>query len=75
MIATNAEVVKNQNETNISLVRRFTKKMQSTGVLRYVKKTRFRARPFSALKKKERALKRIKKQKEIERLKKLGKIK
>ena len=71
----NAEVIKNQNEPSASFIRRFTKRVQGSGVLNYVKRQKFYKRPESKLKKKDRALKRITKQKEIERLKKLGKIK
>jgi len=74
MTATNVEVVKNQNEPNANLIRRFTKRVQGSGVLKHVKNQRFFERPNSKLKKKARALKRILKQKEITRLKKLGKI-
>lgn len=75
MTATNVEVVKNQNEANINLIRRFTKRVQGSGVLKHARKLRFYKRQESGLKKKGRALKRIVKQKERERLKKLGKIK
>ena len=68
------EVTKNQNETNANLVRRFSRRMQGAKVLNKVRSLRFFGRPSSKLKKKGRALKRIAKKKEIDRLKKLGKI-
>ena len=74
MVATNAEVIKNQNETNISLIRRFSRRLQGSGVLGRARSQRFYAKPSSKLKKKERALKRIAKREKMERLKKLGKI-
>ncbi|MBI4120822.1 MAG: hypothetical protein HY457_01005 [Parcubacteria group bacterium] len=70
----NAEVTKNQNETNISLVRRFSKRLRGTGVLNAAKKIRFHTREDSQFKKKRWALKRIDKQKKYEKLKKLGKV-
>jgi len=75
MVATHVEVVKNQNEANATLVRRFTKKVQSAGLVKHVRTLRFRVRSLSVLKKKEKALKRITRKKETERLKKLGKTK
>jgi len=74
MSAVNVEVVKNQNETSISLIRRFTKRLQGSRVLSRARGLRFRERPQSKLKKKGRALKRIAKHTEIEKLKKLGKM-
>ena len=71
----NAEVEKNQNETNLNLIRRFSKRVQGARALNQARSARFRSRPSSKLKKKERALKRITRGKEIERLKKLGKWK
>ena len=70
----NIEVSKTADESNASLVRRFTKRLQNSGVLRHVRKNQYITRPESKFKKKARALKRIIKQKEIARLKKLGKI-
>ncbi len=70
----NVEVEKNANESNASLVRRFTKRLQGSGVLKYARSNRFSVRPESKFKKKARALKRIIKYKETERLKKLGRI-
>ena len=71
----NAEVTKNPNETNLNLIRRFTKRVQGAHVINQVRSDRFHLRTPSKLKKKDRALKRITRGKEIERLKKLGKLK
>ena len=70
----NVEVQKTENESNASVLRRFTKRLQESGVLKHVRKQRFISRPESKFKKKALAVKRIVKQKEIERLKKLGRI-
>ena len=75
MVIINAEVVKNANEPTTNLIRRFTKRVQGSGVLNFVRKERFFKRPASKLKKKDRALKRIAKHKELEWQKKLGKVK
>jgi ribosomal protein S21 len=68
------EVRKNPNETTASLVRRFTKRVQSAGILRSAKSRRYNERIKSGYVKKKFALKRIEKIKEIEHLKKIGKI-
>ena len=70
----NVEVTKNQNETNISLIRRFSKRLQEARILKQARGARFFERSKSKLKKKERALKRISKKAEYDRLRKLGKI-
>lgn len=71
---TNIEVRKNQNENNTSLLRRFSKRMQESGIIQKVKGKRYNERPESKLSMKNRALKRIIKRKEMDKQKKLGKI-
>ncbi len=68
-------VKKNPNENNSSILRRFTRKMQESGIVRKVKKDRYNVREESKLKKKRSAIKRMGRRKEIEKLKKLGKMK
>jgi hypothetical protein len=70
-----AEVVKTGTESNANLIRRFTKRVQGAGLLRRARSLRYSTRAESDLKKKQGALKRIAKRIEIERLRKLGKIK
>lgn len=74
MTAVNIKVEKNSNENNTSLIRRFTKRVQGSGMLIRAKSMRFRNRPISETKRKQQTLKRLKKAKERERLIKLGKI-
>ncbi len=71
---TNIEVKKNTNETAISLIRRFSRRVKSANVLQKVRGNRFFSRKNSSLKTKSRALNSIAKRKEYERLKKFGKI-
>ena len=68
------EVKKGANESNVTLIRRFTRKVQETGMIQKVKGHRYSERALSKLKVKEGALKRMAKRKEIARLTKLGKI-
>ncbi|MEK7134423.1 MAG: hypothetical protein AAB805_02385 [Patescibacteria group bacterium] len=70
---TNVEVSKQGSETSISLIRRFSKKMQGAGIVKKVRKIRYAKRNSSPLTRKKRALKRITRFAERERLRKLGK--
>ena len=71
---TNVEAERSGNENNISLIRRFSRKVQGAGILARARSLRYSERPKSDYVKKKRALKRIARQKEIERLIKLGKL-
>jgi ribosomal protein S21 len=68
------EVKKKEKETSESLIRRFSRRMQQSGVLMRVRKSRFRKDEKSRSKKRAEALYKIKIRKEINRLKKLGKF-
>ncbi len=70
----NIEVEKNNNENNVALLRRFTKKVQGSGVLPRVRSLRYKTRNQSPLAKKKIALKKIAKRKMVEELQKLGKM-
>ncbi|MBI2577314.1 MAG: hypothetical protein HYV77_00510 [Candidatus Wildermuthbacteria bacterium] len=67
------DIQKNERETNQSLVRRFTKRLKESGILRAAKASRFYAREKGDQFRKHLALRRIAKRLEQERLKKLGK--
>lgn len=67
------EVEKAANENTITLLRRFTKRVQGSKILSIVRERKFRNRQLSTLKQKRRALKGIEITKNIEKLKKLGK--
>ena len=69
-----AEVKKQGNESPAALIRRFTKRVQSTQALMRVREERYFQRKLSKLKTKRRALVSLDKRKTYERLKKLGKI-
>jgi ribosomal protein S21 len=68
------EVRKNPNENNGSVLRRFSRRIQESGIIRKVKGSRYNLRKESHLKMKKSALKRLGRRGEIERLRKLGKI-
>ncbi|MEK7572459.1 MAG: hypothetical protein AAB493_01220 [Patescibacteria group bacterium] len=75
MVKTIIEVRKNPNENNASVLRRFSRKIQESGIIQKVKGSRYNERKESKLKTKKSALKRMGRRKEIEKLRKLGKIK
>jgi ribosomal protein S21 len=68
------EVRKKEGEATGSLIYRFIKKVQQSGVLREAKKRRFHDRPQNRLKRKLSALHREQKKKELEKAKKLGEL-
>jgi len=74
MAKTIIEVKKNPNENNASVLRRFSRRIQESSIIQKVKNNRYNERKESKLKIKKSALKRMKKRKENEKLRKLGKI-
>jgi ribosomal protein S21 len=68
------EVRKKEKETPESLIRRFTRRVQQSGVLMRARKSRFRTEEKSKLEKRQEALYKEKIRKEIDKLKKLGKF-
>jgi ribosomal protein S21 len=68
------EVKKNENETTANLIRRFTKRVQSSSIIQQAKGGRYWERPQSEYVKKKSALKRLAKKEYYEKMKKLGKI-
>lgn len=74
MAKTVIEVRKNPNENNSSVLRRFSRRIQESGIIRKVKGSRYNERKESKLKVKKSALRRMVRRQEIEKLKKLGKI-
>lgn len=71
---TNVRVEKNSNENTASLIRRFTKRVQGSGILRRVRGIRYRNRAPSTYLTKKRKLTSLKKKEEREELIKLGKM-
>jgi ribosomal protein S21 len=75
MARTVIEVRKNANENNASVLRRFSRRIQESNIIQKVKGSRYNKREESKLKVKKSAIRRISRRKEIEKLRKLGKIK
>jgi len=68
------EVKKGENESSTNLIRRFTKKIQESGILAHVRSLQFKKRSQSDLKKKEMAIKKARLKQKMNFLRKLGKI-
>jgi len=66
------EAKKQERETSQSLIRRFTKRVQKSGVLRQARENRYHKRSKSQQMKKRAALRREQLRKDYQRLKKLG---
>jgi ribosomal protein S21 len=70
----NAEVIKSGNENNVSLLRRFTRRVQGSGVLPRVRSIRYAVRKPSEYVKQKKTLKKLARRKEVDSLIKLGKM-
>jgi len=70
----NAEVQKSGNESVLSTIRKFSRRVQGTGLVRTVRGGRYYSRNSSKTVKKKRALKLIKRRAEYKQLVKEGKI-
>ena len=73
-MAANAEVTKNEGESAINLIRRFSKRVQGAGVIPRVRGNRYYTRAKSKAVSRKGALKRITRRDEIAELIKLGKM-
>ncbi len=70
----NVELKKNEHENATNLIRRFTRKIQESGIIPKVKGNRYAQRDTSKLSQKTIALRKLARRKEVEKLKKLGKM-
>lgn len=73
MKTVNVEVAKTGTEHNTSLIRKFTKKVQESGILRRVRGIRYQERTKSKYVKKKKTLAGIERRAKVENLIKLGK--
>ncbi len=69
------EVKKQNKESSQSLIRRFYRRVQKSGILHRARKNRFRNRKKSEQMKKRTALRREEMRRKYEKLKKLGELK
>ena len=73
-MAINLEIEKNSNESNASMLRRFTKKVQGSGVLPRIRSIRYSKRKLSPYKVKMQRLSSIALKAGIEELIRMGKM-
>ena len=73
-MAVNVEINKNKNENNMGVLRRFTRRVQESGVLPKVRSLRYLERPLSPTVRKKKRLISLSKKEKFEQLVKLGKI-
>jgi hypothetical protein len=73
-MAVNVEVAKSGTENNLSLIRKFTKRVQGSGVLPRLRGRRYSSRNLSEYVKKKKALKRLNRQAEVADAIKMGKM-
>ncbi len=73
-MAINAEVTKADNETPVNLVRRFSKRVQGSGLIQTMRARRYHARIKSREVRRKQTLKVIKRREEVQELIKLGKM-
>ena len=70
----NAQVSKSGNESTLSTIRKFSRRVQGTGLVRTVRGQRYYVRNASKIVKKKRALKLIKRRADYKQLVKEGKV-
>ena len=73
-MATNVVINRNKSENNASMLKRFTRKVQSSGVLSKVRSLRYLERDLSPQVRKKKRLKSIKRKDDILEQIKLGKM-
>ena len=73
-MALNVKVERNNNENNLSVLRRFTKRVQGSGILRRVRGERYFSRTPSPQVRKKQTLIALEYKKKTDELIKLGKI-
>ncbi len=73
-MAINAEVQKNENESPVNLIRRFSKRVQGAGVITSLRGRRYFSRIKSREVRRKQTLKVIKRRENVKELIKLGKM-
>lgn len=73
-MAINVQVEKNNNESSANVIRRFTKRVQGSGILKKVRDARYHSREKSGNVNRMAKLKKLAKKETYEKMLKLGKI-
>lgn len=70
----NVAIIRNGTENSAAVIRRFTKRVQGSGILPRVRSIRYNQRDLSSYKVKMKTLKSLKRKSEIQELIKMGKM-
>jgi ribosomal protein S21 len=73
-MATNVEVTRNGNDNNLGIIRKFTKRVQGSGILMRLRGRRYSQRKLSEYVKKKKTLKKLSERARIRELIKMGKM-
>lgn len=73
-MATNIEVGKSGNDNTGAVLRKFTQRMRSSGIVQKMRKIRYRSRPLSKNAQRKETLRKIDRREEFELLIKEGKL-
>lgn len=73
-MATNVQVERNNTESSANVIRRFTKRVQNSGIIPRMRSERYHTRIKSRNVQKDARLKKLEKKAKYEKLVKLGKI-
>lgn len=73
-MAINVEVAKGATDNNLGLIRKFTKRVQGSGILPRLRSARYSVRKLSEYVKKKKTLKKIASREKIRELIKMGKM-
>jgi ribosomal protein S21 len=73
-MAVNVEVTKNGNDNNLGLIRKFTKRVQGSGILARLRGRRYSQRKPSEYTKKKMTLKKLSERARIREMIKMGKM-
>ena len=73
-MAVNVEITKSGNDNNLSLIRKFTKRVQGSGILPRLRGRRYSTRKISEYVKKKKTLKKLTERARIRDLIKMGKM-
>jgi hypothetical protein len=73
-MAINVEITKSGNDNNLSLIRKFTKRVQGSGILPRLRGRRYSTRKISEYVKKKKTLKKLTERARIRDLIKMGKM-
>lgn len=73
-MAINVEVAKSSNDNNLSIIRKFTKRVQGSGILSRLRSRRYSLRKPSEYVKKKKTLKKLAEKNRIRDLIKMGKM-